>query len=124
MHLQKFNREAARNLVSREPHLLGVSTSVWRTALEVAQVIGVATPAGLMHRNPQVFSRSWLSPVRLANRLALERCLGWTPAAVYKRYAGYVATMGSGRLAGRLLFLEQQGLLPLLVADKQQAKEQ
>ena len=70
-----------------------------------------------------MLSHDWLAPGRLANCLALQRCLGLSPAGVYERYAGYVAITDSAKLVGRLLYLGQRGLLHLLVADKKPAKE-
>ena len=41
---------------------------------------------------------------------------------VYEQFGSYVANSAAEKLAGRLLYLEQRGLLHLLVADKQAAK--
>ena len=41
-----------------------------------------------------------------------------------QQFAGYVAGPSPERLIGRLLFLEQEGLLLLLVADKAAARQQ
>jgi len=72
----------------------------------------------MVDNNPKVLTLNWLAPARLANRLALERSLEMTTATVYKRYAWYVAGVGAAKLAGRLLYLEQRGLLHLLVPKK------
>jgi hypothetical protein len=45
-------------------------------------------------------------------------------AQVIEQYGGYVASRAADRVAGRLLYLEQLGLLPLLVADKPAAKRE
>ena len=59
----------------------------------------------------------------MASLLALQRGLGLaSPGAVLMQQglAGYVATSAPERLAGRLLFFEHAGRLPLLVASKEE----
>ena len=70
-----------------------------------------------------MLGQNWLAPARLANLLALQHSLGLpSEAAVVQRCAGYVATSSGQLLAGRLLFLEQAELLPLLVARGQRGR--
>ena len=109
--------------MDRTPQLLTVNTAVWQRALAVMRLCGVAHPAAVALNNFGMLYQDWLAPGRLANRLALQRCVGLSAAGVYERFGSYVATKGAERLAGRLLYLEQRGLLHLLVADKQAAKE-
>jgi len=122
--LQAFGREEARRLVNNAPQLLAVNTSVWQKMLAVARLSGVAEPEALLSRTPHTFTLNWLAPDRLANRLALERCLGLTPAEVYEGYLWHLTTRTAVRLAGSLLYLQHRGLLHLVVPDKRQAKEQ
>ena len=86
------------------------------------RLCGVTDPAAVALNYPQMLCVDWLAPGRLANRLALQRCLGLSAAGVYERFGGYVATTSAERLAGRLLYLEQRGLLHLLAADKKAAR--
>jgi hypothetical protein len=67
----------------------------------------------------------WLRPSVQANLLALRCYLSWQPSAaeVIERFASYVSCSAE-RLAGRLLFLEQAGLLPLLVANERVALQE
>ena len=76
--------------------------------------------------NARPLTRDWLAPNRLASLLALQRSLRLASpgAVVQQRFAGYVATGAPKRLAGRLLFLEQAGRLPLLVASKQEWRQE
>ena len=100
------------------------STATWQLALAVWRALGVADQVALQLAldNTRPLTRDWLAPGQLANLLALQRALGLSsPGAVVEQgLAGYVASYGPERLAGRLLFLEQAGLLPLLVASKEQ----
>jgi hypothetical protein len=68
----------------------------------------------------------WLHRSRLANLRALQQRLPWEVSAAQgiEQYGGYVASRAADRVAGRLLYLEQLGLLPLLVADKMAAKRE
>jgi hypothetical protein len=74
----------------------------------------------------QTVYQDWLRPSIQANLLALQRYLPWQPSAaeVIEQFASYVSTYAVKRLAGRLLFLEQAGLLPLLVAEKRIALQE
>jgi hypothetical protein len=67
-----------------------------------------------------VLKYDWLRLSIQANLLALRHYLPWQPSAaeVIELFAGYVVGHAAERLAGRLLFLEQAGLLPLLEVDK------
>ena len=121
--LQEFGWEQALRAVDMAPDLLAINTGVWRRALAVMHLCGVAAPAALALNNAHLLCLDWLAPGRLANRLALQRCLGLSPAGVFERHAGYVVKYAAERLAGRLLYLEQRGLLHLLVADKQLARQ-
>jgi hypothetical protein len=68
----------------------------------------------------------WLRQSIKANLLALRRYLPWQPSAaeVIEQYGSYVCFYAAERMAGRLLFLEQAGLLPQLVADKRVARQE
>ena len=76
--------------------------------------------------NLAMLYRNWLAPGRLAALTALQRLLPWRPSAAdaLQQCSGYVATYAPKRLIGRLLFLQQEGALPLLVADKPAAQWQ
>ena len=121
--LQKLGREQALRAVDKAPQLLAVNTAVWQRAPAVMWLCGVADPAAVALNNPLMLCVDWLAPGRLANRLALQRCLGLSPAGVYERFGSYVAITSAEKLAGRLLYLEQRGLLHLLAADKQAARQ-
>ena len=121
-NLQKFGKEAARQALDRAPRLVAVDTGVWQRALAVLHLHGVAGSAAEALNHVDVLCQDWLAPGSIANRLALQRCMGLSPAGVYQRYAGYVSSADPTKLAGRLLFLELHGLLLLLVADKGAAK--
>jgi hypothetical protein len=113
-------------MVDAAPRLFAINTVVWRRALAVWQQCGVADPRAVAHNNPNVLARDWLHPSRLANLWALQQWLPWEPSAAQtvERYGGYVANNAADRVAGRLLYLEQLGLLPLLVANKPAAKRE
>ena len=102
--LQEFGWEQALHAVDMAPDLLAVNTGVWRRALAVMRLCGVADPAALALNNARVLCLDWLAPGRLANRLALQRCLGLLPAGVFERHAGYVVRYAAERLEGRLLY--------------------
>jgi hypothetical protein len=106
----------ARQAVDMAPCLLAVDTVVWQRSLVVMYLQGVAmTPAeAVCHAD--MLCEDCLAPGWIANRLALQRCFGLPPAGVYEQFSGYVAHTSARRLVGRLLYLEQHGLLPLLVA--------
>ena len=113
-------------MVDAAPQLLAINTVVWRRALAVWQQCGVADPRAMAHSNPILLGYDWLHRSRLANLRALQQWLPWEPSAaqVIERYGHHLATTAAGTLAGRLLYLEQLGLLPLVVADKRAAKRE
>ena len=96
--------------------LLAAHTATWQLALAVWRALGVPDPAVLALSNLKLLTRNWLLPDPLANLLALQRSLRLpSEAAVVQRFADYVAAPSSQRVAGRLLFLQQEALLHLLV---------
>ncbi|KAI3427345.1 hypothetical protein D9Q98_010262 [Chlorella vulgaris] len=107
-------------------HLLAINTIVWRRALAVWQQCGVAEPRAMVRNNPNLLTVEWLHRSRMANLRVLQQWLPWevSAAQVIERYAGYVASIAADRLAGRLLYLEQLGLLPLLVGNKPAARQE
>ncbi|KAL4436525.1 hypothetical protein ABPG75_003664 [Micractinium tetrahymenae] len=111
-------------MVGIAPSLLAIDTSVWQTALAVMQLCGLTQAEALKvgRNNAKVLINDWLATDRLVNQLALQRCLpgGLSAAQVYERHAGYVASHSAEWLAGRLLFLQQHGLLHLLVPQKKE----
>jgi hypothetical protein len=92
--------------------------AVWR-------LCGVSDPLAVACNSPSLLLLDWLNPSRLANLLALQRLLPWEPSAahVIERYGSYVKHSPQ-RLVGRLLYLEQLGLLQQLVALKQAARQE
>ncbi|KAI3427390.1 hypothetical protein D9Q98_010305 [Chlorella vulgaris] len=121
-----FGKEEALRMVGNAVQLLAIDTSVWRQALAMWRLCGVSDPLAVAQNNPQTLEVDWLNPSRLANLLALQRLLPWKPSAaqVIERYGGYVAGRSARRVAGRLLYLEQLGLLQQLVANKPTAKRE
>ncbi|KAL4426239.1 hypothetical protein ABPG77_009854 [Micractinium sp. CCAP 211/92] len=113
-------------MVGKAPILLTINSSVWQTALAAMQLCGLTEEQALEvgSKNAQAVCRNWLAGGPLANRLALQRCLQLTAGQVYMRHAGYAACSSAERLAGRLLFLQQHGLLHLLVAEKEELLKQ
>ncbi|KAI3427324.1 hypothetical protein D9Q98_010241 [Chlorella vulgaris] len=105
---------------------VAINTVVWRRALAVWQQCGVADPLVLACSSPKLLGCDWLNPSRLANLRVLQQWLPWevSAAQAIEQYGGYVASRAADRLAGRLLYLEQLGLLPPLVADKPAAKRE
>jgi hypothetical protein len=124
--VQEFGRVEVLRMVSASPYLLTVRTAVWRRALAVWDVCGVADPRAVAVNCAEVLTHDWLRPSVQANLLALRHCLPWQPSAakVIERFASYVSGLTTERLAGRLLFLKQVGLLPLLVVDKRVARQE
>ena len=120
--LQEFGQEQVLRAVDKAPGLLSINTVVWQRALAVMRQCGVADPIAVALNSVQMLCQDFLAPARLANRLALQRCLGLSAAGVYEQFGSYVANSAAEKLAGCLLYLEQRGLLHLLVADKQAAK--
>ncbi|KAL4853011.1 hypothetical protein ACK3TF_005943 [Chlorella vulgaris] len=122
----EFGKEEACRMVQVAIQVLAINTVVWRRALAVWQQCGVADPRAVACSNPNLLGYDWLHRSRLANLRALQQWLPWEPSAalVIERYAGYVTSKAADRVAGRLLYLEQLGLLPLLVADKPAAKRE
>ena len=106
--------------------LLHVDTATWQGALAVWRLLGVADPAVLGLRSTRSLTLNWLAPDRLASLAALQQLLPWqpSPADAAQHFSGYVANYAPPRLMGRLLFLQQEGVLPLLVADKRAAQQQ
>jgi hypothetical protein len=121
--LQEFGREPALHAVDMSPYLLTANTVVAQRALAVMRFCGAVAPAAAALNNGRVLCWDCLAPGRLANRLALQRCLVLTAAGVYERFANYVVSYAAERMAGRLLYLEQRCLLHLLVAAKQLARQ-
>jgi hypothetical protein len=80
----------------------------------------------VLRSNPFLLSYDWLHRSRLANLRALHQWLPWEVSAAQAIgcYGGYVAGYAADRVAGRLLYLEQLGLLPLLAANKPAAKRE
>ncbi|PRW05902.1 16S rRNA methyltransferase G [Chlorella sorokiniana] len=107
-------------------HALAVGTAVWQRALAVWRLLGVADPAAVAHKNFLLISYSWLAPGVQAKLAAMQRLLPWGPtaAAAVQQHGSYVVGPAPKRLIGRLLFLQQEGLLLLLVADKAAAQRQ
>ncbi|KAI3427311.1 hypothetical protein D9Q98_010228 [Chlorella vulgaris] len=122
----EFGKEEACRMVDVAPALLVINIVVWLRALAVWQQCGVADPLVLASSNPTLLGYDWLHASRLANLRALQQWLPWevSAAQVIGRYGCYVASYAADRVAGRLLYLEQLGLLPLLVADKLAAKRE
>jgi hypothetical protein len=112
-------------MVDVAPQLLAINTVVWRRALAAWQQCGVADPRAVAHISPILLGYNWLNPSRLANLRALQQWLPWelSAAQVIECYGRYML-LSPSTLAGRLLYLEQLGLLPLLVADKPAAKRE
>jgi hypothetical protein len=113
-------------MVDVAPRLLVINIVVWRRALAVWQQCGVADPQAMVRSNPKLLGYDWLNPSRLANLRALQQWLPWevSAAQAIERYGTYIHRAAVDKLAGRLLYLEQLGLLPLLVVDKQTAKQE
>ncbi|PRW05910.1 RNA polymerase subunit sigma [Chlorella sorokiniana] len=106
--------------------LLAVDTANWQRALAVWRLLGVADPAALGLRNTRSLALDWLAAGRLASLAALQRLLPAQPSFedTVQKFSGYIAAYSCRRLIGRLLFLQQEGALPLLVADKRAALQQ
>ncbi|KAI3427385.1 hypothetical protein D9Q98_010300 [Chlorella vulgaris] len=124
--LQEFGEKEALRMVGLTAQLLTIDVIVWRQALAVWRLCGVSDPLAVVRNNPQLLGYDWLNPSRLANLLALQRLLPWEPSAahVIQRYGSYVAGPAAELLVGRLLYLEQLGLLQQLVADKRAVKQE
>ncbi|KAI3427339.1 hypothetical protein D9Q98_010256 [Chlorella vulgaris] len=122
----EFGKEEACRMGDASPQLLAINTVVWRRALAVWQLCGVADPRAVAHSSPQPLGYDWLHRSRLANLRALQQWLPWelSAAQVIECYGGYVSKAAADKPAGRLLYLEQLGLLSLLVADKLAAKRE
>jgi hypothetical protein len=124
--LQEFGKEEAVRMVGLAPALPLIDVTVWRQTLAVWRLCGVSEPLAVVRNNPQLLGYDWLNPSRLANLLALQRLLPWESSAaqVIERHGSYVTGPAVERLVGRLLYLEQLGLLQQLVADKQAARRE
>ncbi|KAL4426219.1 hypothetical protein ABPG77_009834 [Micractinium sp. CCAP 211/92] len=120
--VQVFGQQATLDMVDKAPQLLAVDSSVWQKAQAVMQLSGLTEKQAMevASKTAQVLHCNWLGVGPLANRLALQRCLQLTAGQVYLRHARYIADRSAKRLAGRLLFLQQHGLLHLLVAEKKE----
>ena len=124
---QEFGLERLRQAGPESlAQLLNVDTAVWQRALAVWRLLGVADPAALGLRNTRLLALDWLAPDRLASLAALQQLVPWQPsvANAVQHFSVYVANGAPPRLMGRLLFLQQEGVLPLLVADKRAARKQ
>jgi hypothetical protein len=108
------------------PHLPAINTVVWRCALAAWQQCGVADLGAMASKNPKLLGYDWLHRSRLANLRALQQWLPWevSAAQVIACYGSYVVHAALDKMAGRLLYLEQLGLLPLLVGNKPAAKRE
>jgi hypothetical protein len=123
--MQEFGKEEACRMVDVAPQLLAINTVVWRRALAVWQQCGVSDPRAVLRSNPFLLSYDWLHRSRLANLRALQQWLPWDVSAAQAIGCyGFVAGYAADRVAGRLLYLERLGLLPLLVATKPAAKRE
>ncbi|KAL4436542.1 hypothetical protein ABPG75_003681 [Micractinium tetrahymenae] len=123
---QVFGQQEALRMVGKAPGLLAVNSSVWQRALAVMELCGLTRKAALevVRTNPDVLAYDWLGPSRLANRLAMERCLRLSAGQAYEQHAGYITKHGAKRVAGRLLFMQHHGLLDRLVTQKNGAKQE
>ncbi len=124
--MQEFGRERLLQAsLASLAELLAVDVTTWQRALAVWRLLGVADPAALGMGNTRSLVLNWLKPGNLANLMALQ-LLPWQPTATdaVQQFHGYVVNYTPQRLIGRLLFVQQEGLLPLLVADKQAALQQ
>ncbi len=127
VQMQEFNLEqllqAAPSTFAR---MLAIDASVWQRALAAWQLLGVADPAAVARNNLLLHTCEWLTRGVLAKLAALQQLLPWQPTAadVVQQFGVYVAAGAPQRLIGRLLFLQQEGWLPLLVADKLAARQQ
>ncbi|KAI3427320.1 hypothetical protein D9Q98_010237 [Chlorella vulgaris] len=121
----EFGKEEALRMVDATAQLLVNNTVVWRRALAVWQQCSVSDPRAVAHSSPILLGYNWLNRSRLANLRALQQWLPWEllAAQVIECYGRYMNRSPS-TLAGRLLYLEQLGLLPLLVANKPAAKRE
>ncbi|KAI3427357.1 hypothetical protein D9Q98_010273 [Chlorella vulgaris] len=122
----EFGKEEACRMVDVAPQLLAINTVVWRRALAVWQQCGVADPRAVASSNPNLLTVDWLHRSRLANLQALQQWLPWevSAAKVIECYGSYVICAAADKMACRLLYLEQLGLLPLLVSNKLAAKRE
>ena len=107
------------------PRVLTVDTTVWQRALAVWRLLGVADPPAVALGNLKLPAVHWLAPGTLAKLAALQRLPPWQPSAadVVSQCGGYAAIYSTSRLIGRLLFLQQEGTLHLLVADNAAARQ-
>ncbi|KAI3427330.1 hypothetical protein D9Q98_010247 [Chlorella vulgaris] len=122
----EFGKEEACRMADVAPQLLAINTVVWRRALAVWRQCGMADPRAVAHSSPILLGYDWLHRSRLANLRALQQWLPWevSAAQAIECYGSYVVNAAVDKMVGRLLYLEQLGLLPLLVADKPAAKRE
>jgi hypothetical protein len=95
---------------------------VWQRALAVMHLHGVVRSPAEAASHANMLCQDWRAPGHIANCLVLQRCLGLSGSDAYKQFGGRVATAAPTKLAGRLLYLEQRGLLHLVVPDRRAAK--
>ncbi|KAI3427420.1 hypothetical protein D9Q98_010335 [Chlorella vulgaris] len=121
----EFGKEEALRMVGNAPGLLAIDVIVWRQTLAVWRLCGVSDPLAVVCNNPQLLGYDWLNPSRLAKLLALQRLLPWepSPAQIIEQHGSYLRRSPK-TLVGRLLYLEQLGLLQQLVADKLTARQE
>ncbi|KAI3427315.1 hypothetical protein D9Q98_010232 [Chlorella vulgaris] len=113
-------------MVDATPQVLAINTVVWRRALAVWQQCGVAGPRAVARKSPKLLGYDWLNRSRLTNLRALQQWLPWevSAAQAIECYGSYVVNAAVDKMVGRLLYLEQLGLLPLLVGNKPAAKRE
>ena len=119
--MQEFGLQRLQQAGSKSvPELLHVDTATWQRALAVWRLLGVADPPALALRNTRSLTLNWLAADRLASLVALQQLLPWQPSAAdaVQCCGCYIVSSAPPRLIGRLLFVQQEGVLPLLVADK------
>ncbi|KAI3427310.1 hypothetical protein D9Q98_010227 [Chlorella vulgaris] len=120
------NRQLWVKVLGSTPRAAGCSEAMFRQRRRRLLRAAWLTPRAVAHSNPQPLGYDWLHCSWLANLRALQQWLPWevSAAQVIGRYGCYVASYAADRVAGRLLYLEQLGLLLLLVVDKLAAKRE
>ncbi|KAI3427322.1 hypothetical protein D9Q98_010239 [Chlorella vulgaris] len=122
----EFGKDEACRMVQIAIQVLAINTVVWRRGLAVWQQCGVADPLVLACSSLKLLGCDWLHRSWLANLWALQQWLPWevSAAQAIECYGSYVVNAAVDKMVGRLLYLEQLGLLPLLVANKPAAKRE
>jgi hypothetical protein len=117
---QEFDSDGACKLVNAAPNLLAVRSAIWQCNLAVMRLLGVADPHAIAHKNGNVLVHKWLSPAILLKLLALQRFIPgkMSYGQIIVSWATYVASKSAKRIVGRLLYLEQAGLLQQFVQTK------